>query len=163
PFSATALSTSTITAHGVAASANVSVGSGSLTLGGAGTGAVVLNDIDNTIEAGAVGGSDVSSGGAATIHATDSSHISSDVVAASASVTAGSNSSIDISFAISYADNTIDNHTSALVDASTLDAGGALDLRAHGSGSVHVTGVSAALSVSASSGSLAVSGAGTVA
>src|SRR5439155_18702173 len=119
-FSTTALSTSTIKAVGVAASAQVSAGSGSLTLGGAGRGAIVLNDIGNAIEAGTTGGSVVTSGDAATIHATDDSGISADVVAASASVTVGSNSSIGIAFAISYADNQIDNHTSALIDDSTL-------------------------------------------
>ena len=157
-----AVSTSTIDAIGVAASASIA-GSGSYALDGAGTGADVDNSIANLIEAGIVGDSSVNSGGAVTISALDDATISSTVVAAVASIAAGSSGSLSLTVAVSLADNLIDNSTRALIGDSSLSAGGALDITAQASADIDVTGVAAALSVAASGGSLSVGASVTVA
>jgi hypothetical protein len=161
-FSATALSTASIDALGIAASAQLT-GSGSWALSGAGTGVDVDNIMANTTQAGIINGSAVTVPGAVTIAATDDATISANVVAASASVGIGSTGTLAVSIAVPLADNTIDNLTRALIDDSSVNAGGSLTLTADAMADIDVTGVAAALSVAASSGTLAVGASVTVA
>ena len=69
---------------------------------------MVDNVITNTIVAGVTGGSSVDAGGAVSITAVDDATISSDVVAASASIAAG-DIAVSLAIAVSVANNTIDN------------------------------------------------------
>ncbi len=163
-FTASVESNTQISAVGVAASASVSMGSGNLSLSGAGTGAVVDNDISNQIVAGVTGGSSVDADGVVTITAEDNANISSEVIAAAASIGVGSGSvTVSLAVAVSVANNSISNSTRALIDDSSVSAGGSLTLTADAMANIDVTGIAAALSVAASSGTLAVGASVTVA
>ena len=75
-------------------------------------------------------------------------------------MTAGSSSvSLSLAAAVSVATNTIDNDVRAHVLDSSLDAGGALDIKATSDKSIEAIGIAAAVSVTASSGTVAISGA----
>ena len=150
-FGAIANSTAAIDVVAVAASVSVSVGGG-FTLGGQGTGALAFNTIGNIIEAGAINDAVVTTTGSATISATNAATIDATVVAASANIAAstGSGAAVTLDVVLSIADNDVTTETSALIEDSTLTAGGDLSLTATASGSVNVVGVAASISVAAS-------------
>ncbi|MGD8330260.1 MAG: hypothetical protein PVJ49_12560, partial [Acidobacteriota bacterium] len=160
-FDAHASSTGSIDALGVAASVSVGVSSGgSAALSGAGAGVGATNTITNTIEAGVIGGSFVDAGGAASISATDSASVISDVATAAVAVAAGSSSvTLSLVAAVSVATNTIDNTVQAHVLDSSLHAVGALDITATSNKDIDALGLAIAVSVSASSGNFNISGA----
>ncbi|MEO0465166.1 MAG: LEPR-XLL domain-containing protein, partial [Pseudomonadota bacterium] len=161
----TAGSSGDISVVSVAASISIGASSGTVGFTGAGAGANLINTIGNTVEAGAVNGSSVTStGGGVDISATNSAAVSATGVAASVAVTAGSSTlSVTVAIAVALSENTITNTTRAVIDNSTAAANGVgarLDMIAQTTGAISAVAVAASVAVSAGSGTINFAGAG---
>ena len=145
-----------------AAAVGVSVaGSGAFSLSGAGSGAQASNTTTNTVEASIRDGSDVTSGGAVTVSASDTSSITSTLVSVSVSAAISGTAAVSVAIAVTLAENAIGGTTVATIDGSAVHAnGGAVNVSALGDNTITATSVSAAISISGS-GAVALGGAGT--
>ena len=117
------------------------------------------NRIANTVES-IIFDSSVDAGGRVSLAASDAARIKADLVAATISVGASSSAAGSLSVAGSIAVNTIGNATRALIDRSTVQAGGSVAATAISTSTIEAVAVAAAATM-AGSGTIGLSGAGT--
>ncbi len=150
--SLTALADTTIDALGVAVALAVG-GSGGVSVSGTGTGVIASNSTTNTIEASITGGSDVNTGDNVTLSATDQSAIDATLVAASVAASGSGGAAINVSLAVSTADNKFGTVTRAAIEGSDVTStGGDVSLDALSTGSLTAFGVGVAVSAGGAGG-----------
>ncbi|XZE55266.1 beta strand repeat-containing protein [Planctomycetaceae bacterium SH139] len=149
-----------IDAFALAAAGGVAGGAGlGATLAGAGSGA--HNDIGNSITASIIASQVDSSSGPIDVLAADNSTIDSNVIGATISVAAGSQTGFALAVGISIAKNEIGNRTQAFLRNATLDAGGGVVVNADQNSTIKTSSIAASVGVGAGGSTGAgISGAG---
>ena len=104
----------------------------------AGAGAGAGNKVKNTVKSSVQNSSSVSAGGAVTAKATDSSKIKADAGGGSLAAAGGQEGGIGISVGAAAATNDVGNTVSAMVDSSSVEASGPLDVSAASSADIDV-------------------------
>ncbi|MGD8418987.1 MAG: hypothetical protein PVJ78_01070, partial [Gammaproteobacteria bacterium] len=143
-------STGTISAFTLGISGSLNAGQGSLALAGAGSGSG--NEISSDVLA-LVESSDVDATGTVTVSATDSSSI--EAIAGSVAISLGVGSggtNVGVALGLSITINNIGNSALAIVDDSSISAGGAVEVSAESTSSIDSTAFGVSLSITASSG-----------
>ncbi|WP_370312902.1 LEPR-XLL domain-containing protein [Sagittula sp.] len=151
-----AVSGSTINATLVAATASVSAGSGTVSLAMSAAIALATNEISSVVLAGIDDTPVMTTGGAVTVDATNSSQIDATSVGVAIAVSATSGSvSLAAALALAQANNTILGSTDAIVSDSGVMAGGAVGIGLTDSAQINADVIAASVSVSLSSGGVA--------
>lgn len=155
---------SAITADSVAIGVSVSVGSGSVSVAGAVGVAMATNSIGGSTQALITNNSSLTADGAVAVEVDDLASISSNVVAATVAISVSSGDVAGaLGVSVALAENTISGSSRAAIDNSTVLAHGALsDVTVDATAMNTIESVAAAMSfaLAASSGTLALSGAG---
>ncbi|MGD8330585.1 MAG: hypothetical protein PVJ49_14220, partial [Acidobacteriota bacterium] len=123
-------------------------GEGPLAAAGAGSGSG--NFISSTTSA-TIDPSTVNAGGNVSVAATDSSSITATAGALTASINVDSGTNVGVGLGIAIAINEITSSATAIIDDTTVNAGGAVDVAASSSGSINAVAFGASLSIASSS------------